>query len=249
MSAAARRYAFESTVEQLATAIRLGVHPVGERLPPERELAEKLGVSRSTLREAFDALRQAGLIRTTRGRAGGTFVVSPAPVAPPVRAPVETAAEEETDAAAPGVLEPAPDLSPGTVRDTLVFRRVVEPGAAALAASVPLSAGQRAALAEALDQACHPPDDAGRRVADSRLHLLLAELSGSALLVDAVTRVHARVRLYLEGIPVLRVNIHHSDVQHRQIVEAVLRGDSERARTIMEEHCDATSALLRGLLA
>ena len=61
-------------MEQLATAIRLGVYPVGSTLPAERELAERLAVSRATLREAMAALRQAGLVETTRGRGGGTVV-------------------------------------------------------------------------------------------------------------------------------------------------------------------------------
>src|SRR3954451_12198955 len=67
-------HAFESCVEQLATTIRLGVYPRGSTLPPERELAERLQVSRATLREAMAALRQAGLVETTRGRGGGTVV-------------------------------------------------------------------------------------------------------------------------------------------------------------------------------
>src|SRR6476469_8892406 len=67
-------HAFEGCVEQLATAIRLGVYPVGSLLPPERELAERLAVSRATLREAIAALRQAGLVETRRGRGGGTVV-------------------------------------------------------------------------------------------------------------------------------------------------------------------------------
>ena len=53
-------HAFEACVEQLATAIRLGAYPVGSALPPERELAGRMGVSRATLREAMAALRQAG---------------------------------------------------------------------------------------------------------------------------------------------------------------------------------------------
>src|SRR3954465_9027698 len=67
--------AFESTVEHLAMAIRLGVFTEGERLPSERDLAERLKVGRATLREAIGALRQAGLVRTRRGRSGGTVVV------------------------------------------------------------------------------------------------------------------------------------------------------------------------------
>ena len=69
--------AFENTVEQLARAIRLGVLADGEQLPPERDLAARLGVSRNTLREAIAALRDSGLVTTRRGRGGGTTVTAP----------------------------------------------------------------------------------------------------------------------------------------------------------------------------
>jgi GntR family transcriptional repressor for pyruvate dehydrogenase complex len=52
----------------------------------------------------------------------------------------------------------------------------------------------------------------------------------------------------LGSIPVLEANIAHSDLQHARITRAVLAGRSERARQLMEEHCDDTAALLRGLL-
>src|SRR6478609_1721075 len=77
-------HAFEACVEQLATAIRLGVYPLGTTLPAERELAAILHVSRATLREAMAALREAGLVQTTRGRGGGT-VVTLKPRTPPAR--------------------------------------------------------------------------------------------------------------------------------------------------------------------
>ena len=51
-----------------------GVYPPGSALPPERDLAERMGVSRATLREAIAALRTAGMVQTTRGRGGGTVV-------------------------------------------------------------------------------------------------------------------------------------------------------------------------------
>jgi GntR family transcriptional repressor for pyruvate dehydrogenase complex len=49
-------------------------------------------------------------------------------------------------------------------------------------------------------------------------------------------------------IPVYDVNISHSDRQHDRILHAVLDGRVEQARQTMEEHCDDTAALLRGLL-
>lgn len=220
--------AFESTVEHLATAIRLGVFSAGERLPPERELAERLRVGRATLREAIGALRQAGLVTTSRGRSGGTVVVYPGPDA--ARAP-ETPVRTDAE-----------------VLDVLVFRRVVEPGAAALAASAALTGAQRAFLVDALRAVTQAADDGARRVADARLHLAVATLAGSPMLVDAVTATQARLSELLAAIPVLRANIVHSDLQHAELVDAVLRGDADRARRVGEEHCDATSALLRGLI-
>src|SRR5829696_1160829 len=65
---------FEETVERLGTAIRLGLLPPGTRLPSERELAEELRISRSTLRQALTTLVQSGHLVALRGRSGGTFV-------------------------------------------------------------------------------------------------------------------------------------------------------------------------------
>lgn len=220
--------AFESTVEQLATAVRLGVFAHGEQLPPERELAGRLGVSRMTLREAIAALRDSGLVTTRRGRGGGTVVVyqGQAKVGP----------------------TPAGVRHGAALSDALDFRRVVEPGAAYLAAGRSLAADQRAWLTSCELEVRSAPDRAAHRVADSRLHLAIATLSGSPMLIEAVTRAQAALQELLAAIPVLPANISHSNAQHEAIVAAVLAGNAERARAVMEEHCDATSALLRGLL-
>jgi GntR family transcriptional regulator, transcriptional repressor for pyruvate dehydrogenase complex len=225
---------FEATVEQLASSIRLGVFGPGEHLPPERELAETLGVSRSTLREAIGALRQAGMVQTRRGRGGGTVVVYRA---------------EEPGLGAPAALRRrAAAEDRARLRDVLDYRRVVEPGACALAATRDLTADQRAWLAGSRSAVEQAEDAAAHRVADSRLHLALATLSGSRLLVAAVTEVQREVHEMLVAIPVLAPNIAHSNSQHRRVVDCVLAGNPEGARGAMEAHCDATSALLRGLL-
>src|SRR5437879_13818557 len=74
--------AFEETVERLLQSIRLGVVGAGQRLPAERELAERLGVSRVTLREAIRALADAGYVQSRRGRYGRTFVNETLPEPP-----------------------------------------------------------------------------------------------------------------------------------------------------------------------
>ena len=60
--------AFEETVERLLEGVKLGVYAPGDRLPPERELTRRLGVSRITLREALRELAAAGYVETKRGR-------------------------------------------------------------------------------------------------------------------------------------------------------------------------------------
>src|SRR5216110_2158196 len=70
-----------TTVERLGTAIRLGLLPAGSQLPPERELAEQLGIARSTLRQALTTLGQSGHLVAHRGRGGGTFVSAEPPLA------------------------------------------------------------------------------------------------------------------------------------------------------------------------
>jgi DNA-binding FadR family transcriptional regulator len=64
----------EIVAKRLSDAIVLGVLPNGERLPSESALAKQLGVATVTAREALETLRRAGLVRTTRGRGGGSFV-------------------------------------------------------------------------------------------------------------------------------------------------------------------------------
>jgi DNA-binding FadR family transcriptional regulator len=224
--------AFEITVARLAQAIKLGLVELGERLPPERELAERLQVSRVTLREAIGALREAGYLESRRGRSGGTFVVwAGEPTGPGVADAAEVAREMGD-----------------TLHDALDFRRVLEPGAAALAALRSLSAADRAHLVGCLT-ASRDRNPATRRVNDSRLHLAIATASGSTSVTAAIADVQLRLDRLLAVIPVLRRNLDHSDTQHTAIVEAILAGDPAVARSGMEEHCDATAALLRGLLA
>ncbi|MFF5119404.1 FadR family transcriptional regulator [Dactylosporangium aurantiacum] len=225
--------AFEITVARLAQAIRLGLVPVGERLPPERELAERLQVSRVTLREAIAALREAGFLESRRGRSGGTFVV-------------RSTGDAHADAAEQDAAALAREMG-DTLHDALDFRRVLEPGAAALAATRALSAADRAHLVACL-AAARTRDPRTRRVNDSRLHLAIAAASGSTSVAASIADVQLRLDRLLAAIPVLRRNLDHSDAQHERVVEAILAGDPVVARTEMEEHCDATAALLRGLL-
>jgi DNA-binding FadR family transcriptional regulator len=219
------RNAFEETVERLLQAIRLGVAAPGEKLPAERDLAARLGVSRVTLREAIRALADAGYVESRRGRYGGTFVAQTLPAAAPRVAPA------------------------GDLEDVLTLRHVLESGAAEAAAARTLTPADRLALTTALQEVSGvDTGQAEYRRRDSRLHLAIAEAAGSPSLTTAVADVRTRVNELLDAIPLLGANIEHSDTQHHAIVNAILSGDVPAARRAMAEHLDGTAALLRGFL-
>jgi GntR family transcriptional repressor for pyruvate dehydrogenase complex len=229
--------AFEATVEQLGTAVRLGVFAAGDRLPPEREMARSMHVSRATLREAIAALRQAGLVTTRSGRGGGTVV-----------AERPSRGEGAYGSSWQSLVRTVVAATPEQYREALVTRRVVEPGTAAIAANNDLTPRERGWLRETLQAVESAGTQEEYRLADSRLHLAVAKLSGSARLLGLVADVQRDLHDMLAAIPVLAVNIAHSNDEHRRIVDAVLAGDAEQARDVMECHCDGTAGLLRGLL-
>jgi GntR family transcriptional regulator, transcriptional repressor for pyruvate dehydrogenase complex len=66
--------AFEEIAEQIRQELAAGRLRAGDRLPPERALAEQFGVSRNTLREALRSLENAGLLRLQKGATGGAFI-------------------------------------------------------------------------------------------------------------------------------------------------------------------------------
>ncbi len=112
-----------------------------------------------------------------------------------------------------------------TLPDALDFRRVLEPGAAGLAATRTLTAVERQHLVACL-AASRDRDPTTRRVADSRLHLAIAAASGSPSLAAAVADVQLALDRLLASIPVIKKNLDHSDPQHTRVVDAILAGDA-----------------------
>ncbi len=224
--------AFEETVQRLLQTIRLGLAAPGARLPAERDLAARLEVSRDTLRDALAALADAGYVVVRRGRTGGTFVAEQPP-----RTPLGAQGRPVEDAR----------WSASAVEEALAVRAVLEVGVAHRLALRDLSAADRDRLWQAYE-ACRDADPAGYRVADSRLHLLLAELLGAPPVVTLMADSRMRVNELLERIPVLARNIAHSDEQHERIVAAVLRGNADEAAAAMAEHLAGTESLLRGFV-
>jgi DNA-binding FadR family transcriptional regulator len=222
---------FEEAVERVLHAIKLGVVTAGERLPAERDLAARLGVSRVTVREALKVLEQAGYVASRRGRTGGTFVTYQATIGPNDEPIGRTVRRRGAD-----------------IDDALTLRAVLDVGAAEIAATRELAAGERRHLGERLGD-CDRADPTSYRQMDSRLHLAIAEVTGAPSLAAAVADVRMRINDLLDEIPVLPPNIEHSSRQHHAIVDAILAGDPLRARQAVDEHLDGTAALLRGFLA
>jgi DNA-binding FadR family transcriptional regulator len=219
---------FEEALEQILQVVRLGLVPGGERLPAERELAERLGISRVTLREVLKVLQDQGLVESRRGRYGGTFV----------RPRADIGGEDELRRR----------IAEVDIEDVLRFREVLEVGAAGLCATHGLSQEQGDRLRGALAATRDAPLSEYRRL-DTLLHLTLAELSGSPTLTARYAAVRASVNDLLDCIPLLVRNLEHSQRQHTALVEAVLDQDADGAREMMREHCAGTAALLRGFLA
>ncbi|HSK97113.1 MAG TPA: FCD domain-containing protein [Euzebyales bacterium] len=243
--------AFEEAIQRILQAIKLGAVTTGDRLPPERDLARRLGISRATLREALQALGDAGYVAARRGRGGGTFVVYEPEAhsdeaSAPALAPAGTGPRPAGGAGPPRGARPAHGR--GEHLDILVLRRALEPGVAELAAERTLDDATRDTLRARLAEVPRAGSRAAHRLADARLHLAIAEVTGSAALIAAVADVQMSLGDLLAAIPVLPVNIEHSHRQHRAVVDAVLAGDAAAARARMRAHVDATAALLEGFL-
>ena len=107
-------------------------------------------------------------------------------------------------------------LSLGELDDVLTFRWVVEVGAAERAAGRDMTAAARRELAAHL-AAVGSASPGDHRRFDSRLHLALAEATGSRSLVRAVADAKTQVNMLLDRIPLLSPNLEHSNEQHREI--------------------------------
>ncbi len=225
------RNVVEETVERIAGVIKARLVKVGDQLPPERELAQRLGISRSTLRGALRILVDAGYLEVRRGRAGGTFVARwpDLPRARERRAVLDRIRHE-----IPAILD---------------FRRAVEPAVAELAAER-ASPGEVRELAQLL---AHMRGTERNfpvyRAYDARFHVGIAAAAKSPLLLDSVVRLQTSLTEVLDLIvhhseEVLR----HSTEYHRRILEAIRDHRPARARQLMLDHILATENIVHGLV-
>jgi len=215
LQAVDNRRLYRQIADQIAALIERGEYGAGQRLPPERDLAKQLGVSRPSVREALIALEVEGYVEVRIG--SGVYVIGSghAPRAEPLPA----------------------DSGPF---ELIKARRLIEAECAALAAKS-ASRVQIRAMEEALDQMESERDRGVMPLGADRLfHLRIAEASGNSALALVVKTLWDQ----RQGPLFLRLE-HHFDTpelwtvairEHRDIVAAIARHDSGGARSAMRQH-------------
>jgi DNA-binding FadR family transcriptional regulator len=206
--------AYTAVLDRLRRSIALGLVLPGEKLPPERTLADGLGVSRLTVREALRVLQGEGLIVTKRGGSGGAVVTSREVTAEEIRAEVRRTRPQ--------------------IDEVFDYRLAVETATASLAAQRRsradldrLAGCQKALLASA---------DAGAfRQADSAFHLTVADASANAMLRRSIEDARAAAFSSLDTRP-FRPLRESSAAGHGAVVDAIESQDPAAAAEAMTEH-------------
>jgi DNA-binding FadR family transcriptional regulator len=211
------RRLYRQIADQIRTLIKSGEFPAGARLPPERDLAKQLGVSRPSVREALIALEVEGLVEV---RIGSGIYVQPGN---------EEAGTRDAHEAEAGPFE------------LLRARYVIESECAALAAKSARKS-HLIAISDALDgmqremeaHEHHPLNG------DRLFHLRIAEATGNGALVAVVKM------LWDERTgPLYKQLEHHYDspalweaamTEHRAVLKAIASRDAPAARAAMQRH-------------
>ncbi|MFG2192056.1 FadR/GntR family transcriptional regulator [Streptomyces sp. NPDC048639] len=217
----------ETIVDVLENRLRedifSGRHPTGSYLPPERQLAEGYGVTRTTLKHAFGRLVQAGLLETRHGV--GTRV---------------------RDFARLGGADLLPMLvrhSPDWLGEVFEVRRAVGALIAERAAQK-ATPDQRIELADLLMEIAAADDGDGVQLADVEVHRALARATGNrvySLLSNTLFNAYLPVRSHLIG-PFLDAALAHDRLA--PVVKAVLKGDAPAARAAAEAYLGETEHIM-----
>ena len=214
----------ELAVSQLREQVLSGQWPVGGRLPAETELAQRLEVGRSTVREAVRALVHAGLLETRQG--SGTFVRSITPGA-----------------------EWEPRLRRAAVLEAYEVREALEVQAARLAASRRTEADIEALRACLAERDSARGTDARFVEADLAFHRAVVAAAHNPLLAEMFDSFAAVLR---EALIAIRsdqaVQGPDADAAHARLAAAIEAGDAAAAAQATHDHLDPTAANLRSLI-
>ncbi len=218
---------YEQVAAQIAELVAKGELKPGDRLPAERELSARLGVSRPTVREAMIALELAGLVEVRVG-AGATVLARPG---------------------GDSVLKRLADVGVGPL-ELVRARRVIEPEVAAEAARRATPA-QVAALRASLDAMAAAPDSPTHRAADRQFPRLIAAAAGTAVLATLVEGLWREMFSPLFDrmgrLSGLIPNEHAATLaQHAAIARAIAAHDPAAAGAAMQAHLVEVERILGG---
>lgn len=214
---------FQDVVEQIQEAIIDGRLSAGDKLPAERELKEMLQTSRSTLREALRVLEQKGLIEIKLGTGGGAVVTS-------------VTSDKVTES-----LDLLIRSQKVSLNHLAEFRESIEGDVVALAARR-ITTEDKRKLRHLLEQARDCVErgtdslDEFLRV-DRELHLLMAQITRNPVYVSILKTVHDNINRYYERFLTMEdreMSENYTDLC--EIVEAVKKGQSEKARNLAQSH-------------
>src|SRR5581483_6061622 len=203
--------------QQVEDAILSGQLKPGDQLPPERDLAQRFGVSRTAVREAVKALREKGLLEAFMGR--GTFVTDG----------TSQAIRHSLD------LMTRIGQQEGSVH-LAELRQILEPEIAALAApriDRQLLITMREAVA-AMERALH--DREAYIEADLDFHLALAEAAANPLILALIDSIVGLLREQRSRIFDVDVGPQRGQFHHKKILQAVEQHDADAARAAMRDH-------------
>jgi DNA-binding FadR family transcriptional regulator len=207
--------AYAAVADRLRRSIALGIVLPGEKLPSERALAEALGVSRVTVREALRVLQGEGVIVTKRGGAGGAVIT----------ARDRTAEHLRSDS----------DKTRPQVAQVFEFRLAVETMASRLAAERRTDE-DLAQFAECQTALLESRDIGDFRRADMAFHLAIADASGNAMLRQAIEDARAATFEWFDVVRRPRILRESSATGHGAVIEAIKQQDGDAASEAMAEH-------------
>lgn len=222
--AVAQHKTADSVIRQIEQLLLSGVLSDGEKLPGERDLAERLEVSRPILREAIHQLEERGLLVARHG--GGTFVgeLTGQVFSPPMASLI--ARHDEA------------------IAEYLDFRREIEGFAAELAArrATPADHDVLSAIMADMERLHATSDFDAELDADIDLHNAIGEAAHNVILLHTLKACY---RLQAEGMFAHRRMIHDLPgardellAQHRALVDAIRSGDGAAARRAATDHID-----------
>ncbi|WP_125616067.1 FadR/GntR family transcriptional regulator [Specibacter cremeus] len=219
----------DDAITKIKEMIISGELAAGDRLPPEKELSEKLGLSRSSLREAVKALEIIRVLDVRRG--DGTYVTS-----------LEPALLTE---AVTFIVDLQRDKS---VLDVFEVRRILEPAAGEIAAHR-ITPGQVAALRASMDGVTEDTDVEELVRHDLVFHRIIADAASNAYLtglLEGLSSSTVRARIW-RGLTQERAVARTLD-EHAAIADALERGDAELAKALLTVHISGVETWLRGAL-